>query len=93
MPKEQIMESNGEYKLIIYRLDELTKICQNINTQMTDTIRTNAKQDMDINEIGTKAGTTQTELREHKKDEKWFIVLGVGIASTIATLFARFWHR
>ena len=87
------MESNGEYKLIIYRLDELTKICQNINTQMTDTIRINAKQDMDINEIGTKAGTTQMELREHKKDEKWFIVLGVGIASTIATLFAKFWHR
>ena len=87
------MESNGEYKLIIYRLDELTKICQNINTQMTDTIRTNAKQDMDINEIGAKAETTQTEFREHKKDEKWFIVLGVGIASTIATLFARFWHR
>ena len=87
------MESNGELKLIIYRLDELTKICQNINTQMTDTIRINAKQDMDINEIGTKAETTQTELREHKKDEKWFIVLGVGIASTIATLFARFWHR
>ena len=87
------MESNGEYKLIIYRLDELTKICQNINTQMTDTIKTNARQDVDINEIGTKAETTQTELREHKKDEKWFIVLGVGIASTIATLFARFWHR
>jgi len=93
MPKEQIMESNGEYKLIIYRLDELTKICQNINTQMTDTIKTNAKQDVDINEIGTKVRTTQAELREHKKDEKWFIVLGVGIASTIATLFARFWHR
>ena len=87
------MESNGEYKLIIYRLDELTKICQNINTQMTDTIKTNDRQDVDINEIGTKAETTQTELREHRKDEKWFIVLGVGIASTIATLFARFWHR
>ena len=87
------MESNGEYKLIIYRLDELTKICQNINTQITDTIRTNARQDVDIKEIGAKAGTTQMELREHKKDEKWFIVLGVGIASTIATLFARFWHR
>ena len=87
------MESNGEYKLIIYRLDELTKICQNINTQMTDTIKTNARQDVDINEIGTKAGTTQMELREHRKDEKWFIVLGVGIASTIATLFAKFWHR
>ena len=87
------MESNGEYKLIIYRLDELTKICQNINTQMTDTIRINAKQDMDINEIGAKTETTQTELREHRKDEKWFIMLGIGIASTIATLFARFWHR
>ena len=87
------MESNGEYKLIIYRLDELTKICQNINTQMTDAIRINARQDVDINEIGTKAETAQTELREHKKDEKWFIVLGVGIASTIATLFAKFWHR
>ena len=87
------MESNGEYKLIIYRLDELTKICQNINIQMTDTIRTNAKRDMDINEIGTKAETAQTDLGEHKKDEKWFIMLGIGIASAIATLFARFWNR
>jgi len=87
------MENNGELKLIIYRLDELTKICQNINTQMTDAIKTNARQDVDINEIGTKAGTTQAELGEHRKDEKWFIMLGIGIASAIATLFARFWHR
>ena len=87
------MENNGELKLIIYRLDELTKICQNINTQMTDAIKTNARQDVDINEIGTKAETAQTELGEHKKDEKWFIMLGIGIASAIATLFARFWNR
>ena len=87
------MESNGEYKLIIYRLDELTKICQNINTQMTDTIRTNARQDVDINEIGIKAQSVQNEITEVKRDAKWFIGLGTLIATTIATLFAKFWHR
>ena len=76
------MESNGEYKLIIYRLDELTKICQNINTQMTDTIRINAKQDVDINELGIEMQTIQSKLAEHKSDHKY----NTGIILTVAGL-------
>ena len=87
------MESNGELKLIIYRLDELTKICQNIDTQMADTIRTNARQDVDINEIGIKAQSVQNEITEVKRDAKWFIGLGTLIATTIASIISGLFRR
>ena len=76
------MENNGEYKLIIYRLDEVDETLQVIITKLDKINTTNGKQNMDINGLGIKTQSIQSKLAEHKSDHKY----NAGIILTVAGL-------